>query len=422
MAKVGGERFDLLVVGSGPAGEKAAAQAAYFGRRVAVVERDRPGGTMVAGAVSTKTMREAALYLTGFTRHQIYGVGLDLLPEALVDRLRAREADVTEMMTEAVRRNLRRHDIAYVEGTARLGPEHTLTVRPADGRPERVLAADAILLAPGSRPFHPPGIPFDDPGVLDSETAGALDRPLRSLVVVGGGAVVCEYASIFQALGAAVVLVDRGPRLLPFLDADISALLADIFSDRGMRVLSSTGVAGVTRVRWRVACRDLNRGGAPDRNGDLRGRPHRQHRTARIEGGRRRHRRSGAHPGRRALRDVGPRDLRGRRRHRPPGPGLRLHGAGPRRGLLRHGHPLQADGGPPDALRRVHDPRVRHGGIDATAGPRGRYRACGGRGAVRGQQPGGHRRARARAPSSSSSDPTTGGSSGCTSSGRAPRN
>jgi NAD(P) transhydrogenase len=248
MAKVGGERFDLLVVGSGPAGEKAAAQAAYFGRRVAVVERDRAGGTMVAGAVSTKTMREAALYLTGFTRHQIYGVGLDLLPETLVDRLRAREADVTEMMTEAVRRNLRRHDITYVEGTARLGPEHTLTVRPGDGRPERVLAADAILLAPGSRPFHPPGIPFDDPDVLDSETAGALDRPLQSLVVVGGGAVACEYASIFQALGAAVVLVDRGPRLLPFLDADISDLLADIFSDRGMRVLSSTGVAGVTRA------------------------------------------------------------------------------------------------------------------------------------------------------------------------------
>ena len=248
MAKAGGERFDLLVVGSGPAGEKAAAQAAYFGRRVAVVERDRAGGTMVAGAVSTKTMREAALYLTGFTRHQIYGVGLDLLPETLVDRLRSREADVTEMMTEAVLRNLRRHDIVYVEGTARLGPEHTLTVRSADGRPERVLAADAILLAPGSRPFHPPGIPFDDPDVLDSETAGELDRPLQSLVVVGGGAVACEYASIFQALGAAVVLVDRGPRLLPFLDADISALLADIFSDRGMRVLSSTGVAGVTRA------------------------------------------------------------------------------------------------------------------------------------------------------------------------------
>ena len=248
MANVGGERFDLLVVGCGPAGEKAAAQAAYFGRRVAVVDRDPPGGTMVAGAVSTKTMREAALYLTGFTRHQIYGVGLDLLPETLVDRLRSREADVTELMTEAVRRNLRRHDIAYVEGTARLGPEHTLTVSPAGGRPERVLAADAILLAPGSRPFHPPGIPFDDPDVLDSETAGALDRPLQSLVVVGGGAVACEYASIFQALGAAVVLVDRGPRLLPFLDADISALLADIFSSRGMRVLSSTDIAGVTRA------------------------------------------------------------------------------------------------------------------------------------------------------------------------------
>src|SRR6516165_284606 len=93
------DRFDMVVVGSGPAGEKAAAQAAYFGHRVAVVERDvSVGGTMVAGAVSTKTMREAALYLTGFTRHRIYGIGLNLRPEALIDRLRSRESDVSALM------------------------------------------------------------------------------------------------------------------------------------------------------------------------------------------------------------------------------------------------------------------------------------------------------------------------------------
>jgi NAD(P) transhydrogenase len=241
-------RFDMLVIGSGPAGEKAAAQAAYFGKRVAVVDREpAPGGAMVASAVATKAMREAALYLTGFRRHEIYGVGLELDPQAVIDRLRSREERVAEMMTEAVRENLRRHQVDLVHGSARLGPGRTLVVDPADGAPSRVLEADAILIATGSRPFHPEGVAFDDPDILDSESARALDRPLKSLVVVGGGAVACEYAAIFLALGAEVTLVDRGRRLLPFLDAQISDLLAESFRSFGMRVLSSTALVAVRR-------------------------------------------------------------------------------------------------------------------------------------------------------------------------------
>ncbi len=240
--------YDLVVVGSGPAGEKAAAQAAYFGKRVAVVERSPlPGGEMVASAVATKAMREAALYLTGFTRHEVYGVSIDLDPQAVIDKLRARSADVGAKMSEGVLENLRRHRVDLVHGSACLGPDRTLVVTPEDGGPARTLRGAAILLATGSRPFHPPGIPFDDPDVLDSESARELDRPLGSLVVVGGGAVACEYASIFLALGAEVALVDRGHQLLPFLDATISDALAESFTSRGMRILFGTSVAGVTR-------------------------------------------------------------------------------------------------------------------------------------------------------------------------------
>jgi NAD(P) transhydrogenase len=192
-------------------------------------------------------MREAALYLTGFTRHEVYGVSLDLASEVLVDRLRAREADVTELMTAAVRENLRRHDIEFVPGAARLGADRTLRVTPAGGGDVRVLSGDAVLLATGSRPYHPPGIPFDDPDVVDSDTAQELDRPPRSLVVVGGGAVACEYASIFLALGAQVTLVDRGSRLLPFLDAQLSEILADVFRTQGMRIFAETSVTRVAR-------------------------------------------------------------------------------------------------------------------------------------------------------------------------------
>ncbi len=224
------EQFDMVVVGSAPAGEKAAAQAAYFGKRVAVVEHAPvAGGEMVSGAITTKAMREAALYLTGFTRHEVYGVSLDLDPQAVIDRLRSRAARVAAMMSEAVRENLRRHDVAFITGAARLGPDRTVMVDPGNRRTSRVLRADAILVATGSCPFHPPDGPFADPDVLDSETALAWDRPLESLVVVGGEAVDCEYASIFLALGAEVTLVDRGTRLLLFLDADVSGLLTESF-------------------------------------------------------------------------------------------------------------------------------------------------------------------------------------------------
>jgi NAD(P) transhydrogenase len=242
------ERLDMVVVGAGPAGEKAAAQAAYFGKRVAIVEAAPAlGGAMAASAVTTKAMREAALYLTGFQRRRIYGAGIDLHPQAVIDRLRARAIDVAQSMSDAVAENLARHGIELLAGTARLGPNRTVAVTPAEGGSERVLSADVVLIASGSRPFHPPGIPFDDPDVLDSEAARDLDRPMRSLLVVGGGAVACEYASIFMALGAEVTLIDRGARLLPFLDSECSALMAQYFSSSGMNLLPEAAVAGVTR-------------------------------------------------------------------------------------------------------------------------------------------------------------------------------
>ena len=254
------ERLDMVVVGAGPAGEKAAAQAAYFGKCVAVVE-DAPalGGAMAASAVTTKAMREAALYLTGFQRRHVYGAGIDLHPQDVIDLLRARAVDVAGSMSQAVMENLARHGIELVAGRARLGPNRTVAVTSEDGR-DRYLVADVVLIATGSRPFHPPGIPFEDPDVLDSETARDLDRPMGSLIVVGGGAVACEYASIFMALGAEVTLVDRGARLLPFLDAECSAVVTECFQASGMKVFHETAVAAITRDAEGLSVR-TDRGG-----------------------------------------------------------------------------------------------------------------------------------------------------------------
>jgi NAD(P) transhydrogenase len=241
------EHYDLVVVGSGPAGEKAAAMAAYHGKRVAVVERSpRPGGTMVGGVATTKTMREAALYLTSFRRRDVYGVGLELDPHLASQGVRSRSDRVEALLTRSVEENLERHRIELIRGIARLAGGGAVQVDPPGGGTPRVLTSRVVLLAMGSRPFHPPGMPFEHPDVLDSDSARRLGRPVRSLVVIGGGAVACEYASIFAALGSEVTLVESRGRLLPFMDAQIAGLLSDGFVEMGMRVMLGAGHAHVT--------------------------------------------------------------------------------------------------------------------------------------------------------------------------------
>jgi NAD(P) transhydrogenase len=196
--------------------------------------------------IPTKTLRETALYITGFRRREVYGLRLTLDPDATLAQLRTRTARVIETMTDAVRQNLERHGVQFIRGGARLGLERTVHVSVDSGQ-DRVLQGDVVLIATGSRPARLPGVPFHDPDVDDSESAFEIDRPFGSVVVVGGGAVGCEYASIFTALGMDVTLVDSGGRLLPFLDSEISELLARAFTSMGMRLVLGGGRAAVSR-------------------------------------------------------------------------------------------------------------------------------------------------------------------------------
>jgi NAD(P) transhydrogenase len=245
------EHFEMVTIGSGPAGEKAAAQAAYFGHKVAVIDRnERPGGAPVnSGGIPTKTLREAALYLTGFRKREIYGVGMGLGPDLVLDRLRSRAGEVQEARGAAVRQNLERHHIELVHGEGAL-VDHSVVVRTANGK-TRELGADVILIATGSRPWHPAGIPFDDPDVHDSDSILALDRIPKSMLVVGGGPVGAEFASVFTALGVDVTMIDLADRLVPFLDVEVSEVLKGCLETEGLKVLLGV-TATIGRVEGRL--------------------------------------------------------------------------------------------------------------------------------------------------------------------------
>ena len=230
------EHVDLVVIGGGAAGEKGAAQAAYFGKRVVVVERrSEPGGATVhTGTLPSKTLREAALFLSGHRQRDLYGVSVEVSRDLSVARLIHRKDAVRRLETERMRVNLDRHHVELVYGVARVADATTVEVTDDDGD-VRLLVADAILIATGSHPFRPPGIPFDDPDVHDSDSILEIDRLPDSLAILGGGVIGCEYASTFAALGTEVHLFERRTPLLSFLDDEIVERMVEGMTALGVR-------------------------------------------------------------------------------------------------------------------------------------------------------------------------------------------
>jgi NAD(P) transhydrogenase len=228
------ERFDLIVIGCGPAGEKAGAQAAYFGKRVAVIERAaHPGGASInTGTVPSKTLRESALYFSGLKQRGLYGIDYSLKENLTVHDFMHHEREVVEMERRRILQNLEQHGIEYIRGQAAFQDAHTVAI--SGGSSTLQLQGDVILIATGSKPHRTPEIAFDDVHTFDSDTFLQLERIPKSLAVIGGGVIGCEYASIFMALGVRVTLVDGRDRLLPFLDAEIGGCLRDRLQFLGM--------------------------------------------------------------------------------------------------------------------------------------------------------------------------------------------
>ncbi len=227
-------KFDLVVIGSGPAGEKGAVQAAYFGKNVALVEKAALGGVAAnTGTLPSKTLRETALYLSGFRQRGLHGVTLSMAGQVTARDFLFHQQNVAGTERARIQANLESHHVQQYRGFASFTDAHTVSVA-QDGGGLVALTAEVFLIATGSRPHRPANFPFHDSRVYDSDTILSIGDIPRTMLIAGGGVIGCEYACLFQALGVQVTLVEGRDRLLPFLDGEISQALAASMAKMGI--------------------------------------------------------------------------------------------------------------------------------------------------------------------------------------------
>jgi NAD(P) transhydrogenase len=222
-----GYDYDLLVIGSGPAGKRAAIQGAKLEKRVALVERTAVvGGVSVnLGTIPSKTLREAALELSGYRSREFYGMSYTVKQNITMQDLLVRTNKVIQHEIDVTRHQLMRNGIEVISGTASFSGPNTVRLDYNDGSTSRTVGAQSIVIACGTDTTRDGHIPFDGTHIFTSDDVLKLDRLPRTLAVVGAGVVGCEYASIFAALGVRVTLIDQRHRLLPFVDEEIVDML-----------------------------------------------------------------------------------------------------------------------------------------------------------------------------------------------------
>ncbi len=235
------KQYDLVVIGSGSAGEKAALQAAYYGHSVCVVDKGPAGGAWVnTGTIPSKTLRESALFLA---RGRRGGVLNDPTAQPTVRGFMALKRHLVARWRGKIEANFRAHGVARMRGAARFVDPHRLQVG------DELVEGRYILIATGSQPRNVPELPVDGQQVHDSETVLNLDTIPQSMIVLGGGVIACEYASIFQSLGVQVTLLNGRERLLGFVDAEVTDFLEAAMVDAGMVVRHQVRAEGMERIR-----------------------------------------------------------------------------------------------------------------------------------------------------------------------------
>jgi NAD(P) transhydrogenase len=216
--------YDLIVIGSGPAGQRAAIQGAKLDKKVAIVEKTTVvGGVSVnLGTIPSKTLREAALDLSGFRSREFYGASYTVKENITIQDLLVRTNQVINHGIDIARHQLMRNHVEVISATASFVGPHTLKLDMIDGRTSRTITAGVIVLATGTETTRDSHVPLDGRRIFTSDDILHLDELPRSIAVVGAGVIGCEYASILAALGVRVTLIDARHRLLPFIDDEIA--------------------------------------------------------------------------------------------------------------------------------------------------------------------------------------------------------
>ena len=239
--------YDLLVIGSGPAGQRAAIQAAKLDKRVAIVERKAVvGGVCInTGTIPSKTLREAVLYFSGYRLKEIYGESYAVKQNVTMTDLLFRTDYVIRHEIDVIRHQLARNRVEILSAEASFADAHTLRLKYLDSQGYRDVTAAKIVIAVGTTATKEPHIPFDGRRILTSDDILNMDRLPRTLAVVGAGVIGLEYASLFAALGVRVTLIDKRPRLLPFVDTEIMDTLAYHLRENRVTLRLEEEVSGI---------------------------------------------------------------------------------------------------------------------------------------------------------------------------------
>jgi NAD(P) transhydrogenase len=239
--------YDLLVIGTGPAGQKAAVQAAKLGKKVGLIERKEVvGGVCInTGTIPSKSLREAVLYLSGFRQRSLYGAGYRLKQTITIEDLAFRANHVIKNEIQIVTNQMVRNHVDMLSGSASFLDPHRLLIQHAGGSSEH--SADFMIIAVGTEPTRPPDVPFDECTIIDTDGLLKLQHIPESIVIVGGGVIGTEYASILATLGVPVVLIDKRPRLLEFVDAEIIEALQQEMKDIGVTLYHEEEVVGIKK-------------------------------------------------------------------------------------------------------------------------------------------------------------------------------
>jgi NAD(P) transhydrogenase len=238
--------YDLIVIGSGPAGEKAAIKAAYYGYKVALVEKEEMygGAGTNTGTIPSKTLKETALYLSGRRDKGIFGIDRQLEREVSIKDFFYRKNKVVGQQSDEVKKNLLYHNVETFRGKGRFLDPHTIEV--IGSSETHHITGKYMVIATGSFPLHPAGIPFDNQRVHDSDSILNIDFIPKSIVIVGAGVIGCEYATIFANMGTEVTLINGHAEILPWLDREIAQALMDSMSKDGVKFVLENRVQNVT--------------------------------------------------------------------------------------------------------------------------------------------------------------------------------